>query len=819
MSMFHRRLLLVGAGMAVGLVVLGGQVWRLAAVQGDEHRRAAESKLVDLSWSRAPRGRILDRKGRVLAQDRPSYSVCVDYRVLSGQWALRQAAEAARQADRAAWRTLDARQRQERIDVLVPIFQAHVEHMWDRVASETGAAPDVLARSREAVVARVSKLAASIFDRRVSRDLDDRLSAGLDITAESEERMVVAGRRDLAEQRSPHVVLDTIADAAGFELTRLSREMVDLPIPGLAKPMRVPLMPGLTVVDMGSREYPFETLTVEVDTSALPGPLKSERRVPITVEGVAYHVIGRTSPGANADTEVVVDGKRSRTPGHRERRAAWLSPLRPTFESEFADRVMTPPGWGGLPARVDRGRYEDTDAAGIGGIEESHERTLRGLRGIEVERLETGETQTLDPVAGEDVRLTLDVMLQARVQAIMAPELGLAVAQPWQRHASENPTVPDGSPLYGAAVVIEVDTGDVLAMVTTPSVSRRALRENPSAVFDDPMNRAVATPWLDRAVGRPYPPGSIVKAVLLTAASRLGRTNLDAPIECTGHLYPDKPDMFRCWIYKDERFRTTHTAQFGHALSAREALMVSCNIYFFTIGQRLGPEGIVQAYSMFGVGQPWRLGVGDEVSGILGPRGNPAGIGAGDAAQMGIGQGPVAWTPLHAADAYATLARGGVRIRPHVVMGESAEPMSLDLDPRAVHEALAGLDDAVNQERGTGHHVDVAGERLVHFANLPGLKVWGKTGTAAAPRVLVRRDDPTTNVLFERAIVDPTLPESVRVLRQGDHSWFVVLVGEEAEGRPRYAIAVMMEYAGSGGRVSGPIVAQIIRALKAEGYL
>jgi cell division protein FtsI/penicillin-binding protein 2 len=75
--------------------------------------------------------------------------------------------------------------------------------------------------------------------------------------------------------------------------------------------------------------------------------------------------------------------------------------------------------------------------------------------------------------------------------------------------------------------------------------------------------------------------------------------------------------------------------------------------------------------------------------------------------------------------------------------------------------------------------------------------------------------------VIAEASKDPTfsLPAGTRALRWGDHSWFVVLVGTKAENRPRYAIAVMMEYSGSGGKVSGPIVNQIIHALIAEGYL
>jgi penicillin-binding protein 2 len=93
--------------------------------------------------------------------------------------------------------------------------------------------------------------------------------------------------------------------------------------------------------------------------------------------------------------------------------------------------------------------------------------------------------------------------------------------------------------------------------------------------------------------------------------------------------------------------------------------------------------------------------------------------------------------------------------------------------------------------------------------------VWGKTGTAEAPTITVKHDDP----LYAWALDDPALPEGTRLLRKGDHSWFVVMVGRKGENRPRFVISVVMEYAGSGGKVSGPIVNQIIHALIAEGYL
>src|SRR5690606_11530034 len=122
---------------------------------------------------------------------------------------------------------------------------------------------------------------------------------------------------------------------------------------------------------------------------------------------------------------------------------------------------------------------------------------------------------------------------------------------------------------------------------------------------------------------------------------------------------------------------------------------VSCNIYFYTIGSELGRQGIIDAYRMFGAGEAPPLGVGLESAGVVGPLG--ALQWTHDDAIMGIGQGKVVWTPVHAADAYATLARGGVRIPPRVVRdGSPREPVDLGLDPASVAAAMQGLWEGAN---------------------------------------------------------------------------------------------------------------------------
>jgi cell division protein FtsI/penicillin-binding protein 2 len=181
---------------------------------------------------------------------------------------------------------------------------------------------------------------------------------------------------------------------------------------------------------------------------------------------------------------------------------------------------------------------------------------------------------------------------------------------------------------------------------------------------------------------------------------------------------------------------------------------------------------------------------------------------------MGIGQGPIAWTPLHAADAYATIARGGVRILPHLRTDQPAKTIDLALNKRSVALALRGLERSVNERDGTGHHIviehDDGTKSEEQVFNIPGVQVWGKSGTADAGKKIVGRDN-NGKPVFQQ---DEHGNDITR-----DHAWFVVLAGNQGENRPRYAVALVVEYGGSGGRVSGPLCNQVLRALVEEGYL
>ncbi len=807
-SVFIRRLLLVLATVGLGLATLAAQSTRLTVIEGDKLLEEAEAKLVRETWTPTVRGRIHDREGRVLALDLPSYDIAVDYDVISGEWAQRKAAAWARK-NFDDWSQLDNTQRAQRLTEVTPRFTAKVQRTWDLIAETTGMKLGELDARALDVRDRVGRMGEAVREFWKSRGLIDyggtlgytkeelerrvaeldrpdlqrgsdrlRFVLGEELTIEAEDDIEQSLTHELAEEAMAHVLVPAVSDEIGFMLRRAieQRDPED---------DNLPMYPGLKVLDSGKRAYPLDTIEVEIDRSLYPLPLRRESTQTVTVKGVARHVLGSIRRGIYREDV--------------ERRADALE-NDPSLDARAS--VMLE----GEDSSRDRGRYFAGDIVGSSGLEKSLEDRLRGLRGLRIDRLDDEKRLVLDPEPGRDVTLTLDIMLQARVQALLEPEAGLTSVQSWHDNTElveptdplSRPLMPVGTPMDAAAVVIDIESGDLLALVSTPTLAR----DGSGLPVNEDKRRYhlnLHRPHINRALAFPIPPGSIAKALVLCSAHHDGLLETGERISCTGHFHPNQPDRLRCWIFKHYN-GVTHDMDLGHAPDAAEALKVSCNIFFYTLGRRLGPEGIAAAYRAFGVGESLDLPL-PAVKGWIGPYipeegANPDAISEGDAIQMGIGQGTVAWTPVHAADSFATIARGGVRIKPRLLADQPPVATDLGLDPAIVEATLRGLDLAVNDSRGTAHSIEYdhdAGERFDIF-DVPGVKVWGKTGTATAPALKIDGEE----------------------VRRGDHSWFVLLCGRD---KPRYAVAVVAEYGGSGGRVSGPIANQIVHALVAEGYL
>lgn len=774
-SMFARRLLLVGSMLAAPMAALIAQVGRLGILEHHRLADAADAALIERRWIPAQRGRVLDRLGRVMAYDRPGFTVEVDYAVLDGSWAARTAASLAPRVNPDAWAAQDAKGRQAMTRALEARLSDHVSAMWDRIASLCGRDPAEVRAQVERTLRQVERAHDVVRGAARSRLLRERLASGLEVTDEARRAIESQSAAPIREQRAPHPIVADIPDAAGFELARLAESRLTLSPPGVVPPVAVPTLPGLRVTPSIDRVHPFDLATVRVDGRTLPAAMRTDDDIVLVVEQPAWHILGETRRGPRAEDI------------QARERALLDSPHRP--------EVYTPSG-------VDRGRYEPDDAVGHRGVERLAEHRLRGLRGVVERHRSTGDERTTPPLPGDDVRLTIDAALQARVAAALEPQLGLTRVQPW--HGSTEADV--GEVLSGAAVVLDIDTGDILAMVSTPAP--RTIHTQAMAGDDtDPQPRGWSPdPIVNRAIAAAYPPGSIVKPLIAVEAVAHRRLSIGSGVVCSGHLLPDREDLYRCWIYK--RFGVTHSPS-GGALSVAESIKVSCNIFYYEMGRRLGVEGVADAYADFGLGTPFGLGLGPEWPGGLGQADGGGvltrGLTTADAILMGIGQGPVSWTPLHAANAYATLARGGVLVPPRIIAGaRPAPPTRLELDSAALTEALQGLSLSVNDPGGTGSTLDTGSGREPIF-NVPGVDVWGKTGTATAPPILHDPDGPTG-------------PAPARTVRQGDHAWFVVLTGPRG-GRPTHAAAVIIEYGGSGGRVAGPVMNQLLHALRDQGYL
>jgi len=815
-GMFHGRLIMLAGLGLVGFAALTTQLGRLSFQLGPGLRDQAESRLERLAWEPTVRGRILDRTGRVLAQDRPTFDVRIDYTVLSGSWAEARSIEFARQVHRDVWRELAPEQR----DALARGYERHFDEHVDRGLAElalvSGVPLEEIMARKEEVLDQVETIRKGYVGRRRERLEERALARGEALSEELEARLDRQADRPVLEQRQPHTIIPQVEDAVGFAVLALRERTTVLEAPvldpsgnttGTLARTELPVMPKLDAGHARNRQYPYRIITTEIDRSTLPGPLKGDGggrgggSIGVTVSGTLDAIIGTVRDSVHAEDPQL--------------REEWLKTIATPEEVALAETARG----------VDRGRYMEGDHVGHTGVEAKMEHALRGLRGLRVRRLDTGDQTVIERTPGQDVTLTLDAMLQARIAAIMSPEVGLAVAQHW--HGDPTNRRDDGQPLAGAAVVIDIESGEVLALVSTPTVDP----EDPIGSATRPKDVETQDwddPRFNRATSAVYPPGSIAKALTLTWAASRGEQQLHERIECTGHFLPDREDILRCWIWRSNFGFATHSSRLGHDPDEAEALMCSCNIYFYELGSRLGPDRMLEAYRAFGVGaQP--LEATSCAPGILGPltRRDPDGnpiptrLTSTDAALLGIGQGPIAWSPLHAADAFATLARGGTRLGPTLVRGETPPPSEdIGLDPAAVERALHGLWLSVNDDRGTGYDT-IIGDREVRYFNAPNVEVWGKTGTAQEVATLTKElKNAADGSLVPLAPDDPPgTPTTFRPVKtRYTHAWFVGLVAPKGQS-PRYAVSVMMEFAGSGGRVSAPIANQIIHALQAEGYL
>ncbi|HUS46740.1 MAG TPA: penicillin-binding transpeptidase domain-containing protein [Phycisphaerae bacterium] len=414
--------------------------------------------------------------------------------------------------------------------------------------------------------------------------------------------------------------------------------------------------------------------------------------------------------------------------------------------------------------------YEPDDTKGISGVEKMSESMLRGRRGYRL--LESGRATPLvlesaPAEAGDDMHLTLDLALQQPLTEQL-------------RATGHN----------GAVVVLSVPRGEVLAMVSVPTYDLNRYREESGRLFADEVD----LPLYNRAVMSLYPPGSTAKLVAAIAALSTGKITPHSTFHCHGCLFPGEPWHWRC------------TGAHG-AVSLHRGIMKSCNVYFYELGNLMGPLRLCEWHRMFGVHELPGTGLPAERAGFVPTqewvlRTERRRFSVGDARQMAIGQGPLLVTPMHMANLVATIARNGRMVQPRLVLEDDRQRVVRDLPIADGHlrEVRRGMESVVHERGGTGY-------RVFHQPGTqsPAVRLCGKTGTAQASRQWVDRN--------RDGRVDPG-----EIVREGDMAWFV---GFAPADDPQIAFAVVIEYVTAGGGASnaGPVARELIRLCGELGYL
>ena len=419
------------------------------------------------------------------------------------------------------------------------------------------------------------------------------------------------------------------------------------------------------------------------------------------------------------------------------------------------------------------------------GVEYVCETILRGRRGELSHDIDGQLTARTPTEFGSDVTLTLDIELQKRIE----------------NYLTRYPHDPNYGPGM-SAVVIEVGTSDILALVSLPVYDLNRARYDYGDLVADKKNR----PLINRAINEQYPPGSVVKPLILIAGLETGKITPEDVIHCSGQAAPEGwPD---CLITRrnpgvghDHRWENT----------ARNAIKGSCNIYFSQLADMVEPDVLQQWLFKFGYGHYVLLlpnglfanssylidVVKNDVvrnfnqnSGIISsavPRGKVlcfediASLKLSHRKMFGIGQGNLRVTPLQVANSIAAIARGGIYKRPRLLQESgNSEGIDLGISLETLAVVYDGMSAVVNEAGGTAYRQF---EPFLATLAAEDVKVYGKTGSTERP----------------------------------EHAWFGGFA-QDSTAR-KIAIAIVVEGGRHGSSDAAPLARNIIQLCVEAGYI
>jgi penicillin-binding protein 2 len=347
-------------------------------------------------------------------------------------------------------------------------------------------------------------------------------------------------------------------------------------------------------------------------------------------------------------------------------------------------------------------KYDPGAVIGKFGIEREYNSTLMGADGqrqvVVDNRGQVRQVLASKPaVPGKDLQLTIDLDLQ------VVAELGMD-AQQTEVHASHT---------NGAVVALDPRTGEVLAMVSRPTFDPNKFAVRIKSKDWQEIANNPDKPMMNKAIQAQQPPGSTFKPFVALAGLESGSIDNQFSVNCSGGvaLYGRYQ---HCWVFPR-----------GHGrLSLHRGIVDSCDVYFYTIGAKMGIDNIAFYGDLVGFGHPTGIDLPHEVAGVMPSaqwklRNFRQKWYAGETPSVAIGQGAVTVTPIQLARGLAGIAMGGIWHRPRVVASDADKVVKWDLNPGNVKDVKDGMYGVVNESGGTGLR-----------AKLPNIAVCGKTGTA-----------------------------------------------------------------------------------------
>lgn len=411
-------------------------------------------------------------------------------------------------------------------------------------------------------------------------------------------------------------------------------------------------------------------------------------------------------------------------------------------------------------------QYSGSHHIGKTGIEKFYETQLHGKTGYaEMQTNAQGRAVQIitsnQPTMGNDIYLTLDIDLQKTASVALAGH-------------------------SGAIVAIKPKTGEVLALVSQPSFDPNPFVAGMSSKAYRALHTSQKQPLFNRALHGQYPPGSTVKPFLGLASLQYGVATFTDTINCQGsYKLPNSTHKYRDWKKN------------GHGkVSMKEAIIQSCDVYFYDLARNLGIDRIYQALHQFGFGEKTNIDLLGEKKGLLPSRAwkrqhkNQAWF-PGETLISGIGQGFTQVTVLQLAKATATLANNGVPMTPHLlhkITNANSSMLNNNQQETPIQLQNKNLQNIVDSMVGVIHSQHGTARRLRNKS----YKIAGKTGTAQVFGIKQEEEydeDKTTQKLKDHAIFIAFAPAS----------------------DPQIAVAVIVENGGHGGSTAAPMAGKIIK--------